>query len=113
MTTIWMYREDFYRPEENLAGFDVEATDGRIGTVDENTVDRDHLIVDTGFWIFGKKRLLPAGVVSNIDYDAQKVYVNMTKEQIKGAPDYDETVDRDTDDWDRSSYGSYYDSYGW
>ena len=110
--TIWTYREDV-RPDRNLAGFDVEATDGSIGKVDEDTVDRDHLIVDTGFWIFGKKRLLPAGVVTSIDYDDEKVFVNMTKEQIKGAPDLDESVDRANADWDRDPYRSYYDEYRW
>ena len=110
--TIWTYRDDV-RPDRNLAGFDVEATDGSIGSVDEDTVDRDHLIVDTGFWIFGKKRLLPAGVVTSIDYEAEKVFVNMTKDQIKDAPDLDESIDRANTDWDRDPYRSYYDQYRW
>ncbi|MDW3213651.1 MAG: hypothetical protein R8G01_06640 [Ilumatobacteraceae bacterium] len=112
MDTIWTYRDDIYRPNSNLAGFDVEATDGSIGSVDEDTVDRDHLVVDTGFWIFGKKRLLPAGVVTSIDYDAEKVFVNMDKDQIKQAPDLDESLERDRDDWDREPY-AYYDAFGW
>ena len=45
--------------------------------------------MDTGFWIFGKKRLIPAGVVSTVDHDSKSVHVNMTKEQIKSAPDYE------------------------
>ena len=28
-----------------------------------------YLVVDTGFWIFGKKRLIPAGVVTHVDPD--------------------------------------------
>jgi hypothetical protein len=33
--------------------------------------------------------MIPAGVVERVDQDAKKVYVSMTKEQIKDAPDYD------------------------
>ncbi len=115
MENIWTYMDDTYRAESNLAGFDVETTDGSIGSVDQDTTGRDHLIVDTGFWIFGKKRLLPAGVVKRIDYDNKKVYVNMTKDQVKDAPDIDETFDvsRSDADWDRDPYARYYGPYGW
>lgn len=30
---------------------------------------RRHVVVDTGFWIFGKKRLIPAGTVRQVDHD--------------------------------------------
>jgi hypothetical protein len=44
-------------------------------------------------------------VIRRIDDDGQKVYVSMTKEQIKSAPDFE---DRDRDDRDRHAtyYGS-------
>ena len=48
-----------------------------------NETSRQYLVVDTGFWIFGKKRLIPAGVVDRVDHDDRKVYVSMTKDQIK------------------------------
>ncbi len=59
MQTTWMYRSELGLSDEDLAGYDVEATDGSIGSIDESTTIRDHLIVDTGFWIFGKKRSCP------------------------------------------------------
>ena len=91
-------------------GYDVEATDGSIGKIDEatNESSSSYVVVDTGFWIFGKKRLIPAGVINTVDHDAEKVYVTMTKEQIKSAPDYDR------DDWNdesRTRYNDYYSSY--
>ena len=113
MTNAWTYRENIYRDDSNLSGFDVEATDGSIGSVDEDSTGRDHLVVDTGFWIFGKRRLLPAGAVTSVDYDEEKVYVDMTKDQIKDAPDLDETLDRTSEDWDRDPYESYYRPYIW
>ena len=65
----------------DLTGFDVEATDGKIGKVDEATYETDAstLVVDTGFWIFGKKRMIPAGVVESIDTDDKTVVVRMTQ----------------------------------
>ena len=32
--------------------------------------------------------MLPAGVIERIDYDARKVHVNLTEDQIHEAPDY-------------------------
>ncbi len=75
----------------DVTGFNVEATDGHIGKVDEATSKDTSscLVVDTGFWIFGNKRMIPAGVVRRVDPDQKKIYVAMSKDEIKGAPDYD------------------------
>ena len=50
----------------NLTGYAVEATDGHIGNVgpmNDDDMARGCVIVDTGFWIFGKKRMVPAGAL--------------------------------------------------
>ena len=107
---IWTYRSEsgFGTETSDIAGYKVEATDGSIGKVDEATYDTgsSYIVVDTGPWIFGKKVLLPAGVVDRIDRDDQKVYVNRTKDQIKDAPELGETSY--TDEEYRTSIGSYY-----
>ena len=107
---IWSYRAEsgFGTETRDLAGYKVEATDGSIGKVDEATYDTgsSYLVVDTGPWIFGKKVLLPAGVVSRIDRDDEKVYVDRTKDQIKDAPEFDADSYREDDYRDR--VGSYY-----
>jgi len=92
----------------DLTGFSVEALDGKIGKVDEatNDVSGSYIVVDTGPWIFGKKVLLPAGVIRDVDLDTETVYVNRTKEQIKSAPEFDEETYRN--DSYRSQLGSYY-----
>ncbi|HUG65082.1 MAG TPA: hypothetical protein VMK83_07685 [Gaiellaceae bacterium] len=92
----------------DLSGFSVEALDGSIGKIDEATyeVGRSHIVVDTGPWIFGKKVMLPAGTLRGIDETEELVFVNRTKEQIKNAPEYDESVAGD--DEYRSSVGTYY-----
>ena len=104
---IWTYRETSWT-QRNLSGFSVEAIDGSIGKVDEatNDVSGSYIVVDTGPWIFGKKVMLPAGVIQEVDLDAEQVFVNRTKDEIKNAPEYDS--DRATDETYRGDLGAYY-----
>jgi hypothetical protein len=104
---IWTYRDQDWATGD-LAGYSVEALDGGIGKIDEASYDvgAGYLVVDTGPWIFGKKVMLPAGVLSRVDHDDEKVFVNRTKDQIKNAPEFDE--DRYTNDDYRSGLGTYY-----
>ncbi len=106
--STWNYRENLVTAQRDLTGYDVEAVDGSIGKIDEasNDAGSSYVVVDTGFWIFGKKRLIPAGVIERIDDDSHQVYVAMTKDQIKNAPDFD-----DTDRQDHSPYDKYYSAY--
>jgi len=106
---MWDYRDDVTMTDTGMVGYDVEATDGSIGTIDEASDDAGSgfVVVDTGFWIFGKKRLIPAAVVQRVDDADQKVYVSMTKDQIKDAPDFADSHRTDRDE----SY-NYYEPYG-
>jgi PRC-barrel domain protein len=111
MTDMWSYRDTARTQTTDVVGFEVVATDGSIGKVDQATYDAgaSYLVVDTGPWIFGKRRMLPAGVIERIDYDGRQVFVNLTKDQIRDAPDYD--ADRDQDETYRSDLGTYYGPY--
>jgi hypothetical protein len=104
---IWTYREQTWGTV-NLAGYGVEAVDGGIGKIDEasNEVGASYLVVDTGPWIFGKKVMLPAGVIMKVDHDDEKVFVNRTKDQIKNAPEFDDSMIKD--EGYRGRLGSYY-----
>ncbi|HEX6312702.1 MAG TPA: PRC-barrel domain containing protein [Acidimicrobiia bacterium] len=95
-------------PVVDLTGFDVEATDGHIGKIDEATYDAGSscLVVDTGWWIFGKKRMLPAGVVERVEPDTKQVFLRCSKDQVKEAPDFDE-VRRDEASY-REELGDYW-----
>jgi len=103
----WDFRDTSWL-STSCIGYSIEALDGSIGKVDEATQDvgSSYLIVDTGPWIFGKKVLLPAGIVSRIDHDGQKVFVDRTKDQIKDAPEFDEN--RLSDMTYRDDFGRYY-----
>lgn len=75
-------------------------------------MSHDYLVVDTGFWIFSKKRLIPAGVITEVDHNDKRLYLSMTKDQVKSAPDFDETKSS-FDDRDYEDYGTYYRDHGW
>ncbi len=115
-TDIWTYRDDTWRSGQtasateaiDLVGFSVEAVDGGIGKVDEASeeVGSSYIVVDTGPWIFGKKVLLPAGLIRDVDLDTETVYVDRSKDEIKDSPEFDpETYRKETY---RSEIGSYY-----
>jgi len=93
-TDIWTFQTDPTIGDIDLTGFKIEATDGSIGKIDEATYDvgSSYVIVDTGPWIFGKKVMLPAGVVQRVDPESETVFVNRTKDEIKSAPEFDDTV---------------------
>ncbi|HUC34854.1 MAG TPA: PRC-barrel domain-containing protein [Gaiellaceae bacterium] len=112
-TEPWSYRDvdtlgvDMTRGVD-IVGFEIEATDGDIGKIDEATYDvgSSYVVVDTGPWIFGKKVLLPAAVIQRVDLDSQTVLVDRTKDEIKDSPEFDEENYREQDY--RSRVGSYY-----
>jgi PRC-barrel domain protein len=103
---LWTYRNTLAAAE--LTGYTVEAIDGSIGKIDETSTDvgASYIVVDTGPWVFGKKVLLPAGVIDRVDTADEIVYVDRTKDEIKAAPEFDEARYRDVDY--RQEVGEYY-----
>jgi uncharacterized protein (TIGR02271 family) len=82
-------------------GVYVEGTDEKIGSVHDALVDENgrfrYLVVDVGFWIFGKKVLLPIGR-SRIDYYSDRVYaIGLTKQQVEELPEFHEHLVTDYD----------------
>jgi uncharacterized protein (TIGR02271 family) len=105
------YREE-HSDIDDIKNFDVYAQgDNKVGSVydilvDEQTGKFRYFIVDTGFWVFGKKVLLPVGL-GNIDYGARRIFVNgLSKEQVESLPNYDtlEKVDFDYEEQVRGAY---------
>ncbi len=88
---------------DDIDNFDVYTeTNEKVGTIHDILVDETkgrfrYLVVDTGFWIFGKKVLLPVGR-ANIHYSDKRVYAKgLTKEQVENLPNYDELQEIDYD----------------
>lgn len=109
MSDTWSHRTGVGWSEGQVVGYDVEAVDGPIGKVDQATAetDRAHIVIDTGFWIFGKRRLVPAGLVSAVDHEARTLRLSLSKDQVRAAPDYEETLDDEAHD----RHSTYYDPF--
>ncbi len=95
-----------------IRDFDVysDINDEKVGTVKDILVDDTgrfrYLVVDTGFWIFGKQVLLPVGR-SRISYADQRVYATgLTQEQVESLPEFNdlERVDYDYEERVRGVY---------
>jgi hypothetical protein len=110
MSNMWKYRDIAWSDDRNLVGYDVEAADGRIGTIDEATAEADtaYIVVDTGAWISGKKRVIPAGLVTRLDHDERTVRIALSKDQVRAAPDWEDVAG---DDEALARYAEYYGPY--
>ncbi len=88
--------------DSDLKGMGVYTqADEKIGTVHDILVDEEghfrYLVVDLGFWIFGKQVLLPVGR-SQIDQNSNRVYaVGMTREQADMLPEFSDRLALDYD----------------
>lgn len=86
-----------------------QGTDEKIGTVSDVIVDDQgqfrYLVVDLGFWIFGKKVLLPIGR-GKVDSSSNRLFVTLTKQQAEALPEYHEreTLDYDYEEQVRGVY---------
>jgi uncharacterized protein (TIGR02271 family) len=104
------YREDIFDGND-IKGFTVyDYTNDKIGTIYDIIVDETgkfrYLVIDTGFWIFGKKVLFPIGKES-IDYAQERIYVKgLSKDQAQSLPEYDDdmTIDYDYEERVRTVY---------
>lgn len=104
------YKQDIFGGDD-IKGYDVYAeTNDKVGGVYDVLVDESgrfrYFVIDTGFWVFGKKVLLPVGR-ARIDYDKHRIFATgMTKEQAENLPEYNENmiVDYDYEERVRNVY---------
>lgn len=95
------YKEEIFGGDD-IKSFSVyDYTNDKVGSVHDVIVDEAghfrYLVIDTGFWIFGKKVLLPVGRAS-VDYSQERVYVQgLTKKQAESLPEYDDSMTIDYD----------------
>ncbi len=100
-----LYKLDKYYPDYNNEIFDsyniqnflVFAEDEKVGFITNILVDANYgrfryFIIDTGFWVFSIKVLLPVGL-ARLNYDDKHLYVpKLTKEQVNNLPEFNEDL---------------------
>jgi uncharacterized protein (TIGR02271 family) len=104
------YKDEIFGGDD-IKGYDVYAGNNeKIGSVYDALIDEQgsfrYFVVDTGFWVFGKKVLVPMGKVQ-IDYDRHRIMVSgMTKEEVERMPEYSDNlaIDYDYEERVRGSY---------
>lgn len=102
------YRDHF--ENQDVIGYDLYAGQDKVGSVNDLLVDDAgkirYLVINTGFWIFGKEVLLPIGQ-SRIDHTKRSIAVDgLTRDQVEALPQYDGnmTVDYEHEDQVRGVY---------
>jgi len=78
-----------------VSGYNIEASDGGIGHVDDFIIDDEtwairYLVIDTVNWWPGKKVLISPRWIERVSWEQSKVFVNLTRDSIKQNPEYTE-----------------------
>ncbi len=85
------------RGAEEVTGYFIAASDGEIGHLNGFVVDEDtwairYIEVATRNWWPGKKVLVSPAWIERVSWADSKVYVGLSQEAIKGAPEYIEST---------------------
>jgi sporulation protein YlmC with PRC-barrel domain len=78
---------------QTVKGYHIHAEDGEIGHVEDFIIDDEtwaiqYLIINTKNWWIGMNLLVSPQWIKNVKWDTSEVFVNLTREVIKQAPEY-------------------------
>lgn len=107
---VWAYQQTSgYRPGMDLTDYTVETTEGPIGEVDKHSVEigAAYLVVDTGVRNSGKEVLLPVRAITQVDEEARRICIDLTRGEIEDAPEFDRDKHLGNADY-RSELSTYY-----
>jgi len=100
------------RSAKEMRGYHLQGSDGEIGHVIELFVDEEtwqvrYLAIDAGSWLFGKKVLIAPQWAKRISWDERKVYLDLSRQQIKNSPAWNgtEIIDREYESRLHKHYG--------
>ena len=105
------------RSMKEVSSYSIQATDGEIGHVEDFIIDDEpwvirYMVVDTGSWWSGKKVVVAPTWISRVDWKNSNVYVNLSRETIKTAPEFEpDKLDREYEQALYKHYGQ--ENYWW
>lgn len=105
-------RDSSLRSTDDVNDFKIHsAGEDKIGHVDDFVIDDEtwairYLIINTGNIFTGKKVLISPQWIDHISWEDSRVYINLTKETIKEAPEFTEE-NGFTRDYETSLFGYY------
>lgn len=85
------------RSAKELRGYHIQGRDDAIGHLDDVIIDDEtwhvrYLVVDTSNWWFGRKVLLSPHWASRVSWEERKVYLDMSRQEIKDSPEWTATT---------------------
>ena len=86
--------DPFLRSAQDTLNYPIEAIAGAIGHVDDFLFDDGawrvrYLVVDPRNWLPGRKVVLAPDWIRDVSWEKKCVYVDLSREAIKGSPPYD------------------------
>jgi hypothetical protein len=104
-------RDYHLRGTHALTGFHIQAVNGGTGHVDDFILDDKnwairYLVIDTGNGLPGEKVLIAPQWIERVGWSESKVFVNLSREMIKRAPEYRENSLL-THDYETELHGHY------
>ncbi len=88
---VWRLRADVTPLDDEMIGYDVEGSDGKIGQVEHVSFERTCVVVSTSR-LFGKKFVIPASTVERVDEESRTIFVDLSKDEVENSPQYDESI---------------------
>ena len=82
------------RSTRQLTGYQIHATDGEIGHVQDFVVNDEgwaiqYLVVDTGTWLPGRKVLIAPKWIKSVKWGEASVHLDRSREEVKNSPEFD------------------------
>ncbi|MBF0408087.1 MAG: PRC-barrel domain-containing protein [Candidatus Riflebacteria bacterium] len=83
------------RSTHDVSGHYIQALEGELGHVDDFIIDDEtwairYLVIDTQNWWPGKKVMVSPQWIDRISWSESKVFINLSRDAIKIAPEYSE-----------------------
>jgi sporulation protein YlmC with PRC-barrel domain len=84
------------RSTRHLTGYNIHATDGEIGHVENIIIDIekwviDYMVIDAGNWLPGKKILISPQWVKNVNWADANVYLDRSRKEVQQIPEFDDS----------------------
>lgn len=85
------------RSTAEVSGYDIHASDGDIGHVDDFLIDDTSweitkLVVATRDWLPGKRVVISPRSVQEVSWDEKAIKVDARRDDVKSAPEYDPSI---------------------
>ena len=84
------------RSTHAITGYHIETTDGKLGhlrdfIIDDETWHIEFLIIEMYSWLEAKRVLIARKNIKNIQWASSKVLVDVTSDELRSSPGYDES----------------------